>query len=776
MMVALAPIAVGCNSATTDPCKSIAGTCVSLTVQSSTVATVDSLHILASGALTGDQTSSGGRANLPIVVALKLPANTSGSLDLHVDAFLTAQLVGSCDTDTLVTPGQHATAICTLVGVDNGGMDMATSGDDMTGGGGNDMSPKPCDPKGMTGPQCVWRWQNPLPQGDVVKAIVAFDDANTFMLSEDNLIFHRDATAWSMLAAAPPPPTTGLLGLSTLFGGGAGMDLYLGGTVSGSTSGPVVYHSTNSGASWVQEALPGGSTGSVGSGATTGKAAILPSSTGSAVFQRDATAGTWTSRVANSQANVSLNAVAMNANGAVAVGGISGSTAAISYSTNDGVTWTTVPTASITPSTEVLNGVCVGPNGTTNSYWAVGGGVILHGATNTPGTWASQFTAPGGTTLSGCVATDSTHAWAFGTNGSVFVTTNGTSWSAAGAVSDPNSWLTAGAHSSGTALLVGGSISTKPYAGALYRSTNAGTNFATELAGSPSEQLDAIYGVAPGVVYAAGSNGAIYQTSNDGATWTKLASTGSAAQLQGVWGASATDVYAVGSAGTIVHSTDGTAFTKYAGVGAPPATTFFQDVYGSPTLGVYAVGYDGTSTTTRVVYRTTDHGASWAQVTITGFTGAAGQLFTVFTLGSNVWVAGDGGNVYHSTDGANFTQQATGLTSIGITRMRGVTGQIIALLGTDPGTYISTVNNGVSWTMPTTSPLNDSPQNVAFTPDQSAVYVFGSFSGPIVSFDQFATWNFVPTAMNPNAVRNAFAFANNDVFVVGDTGIVHYGN
>ena len=94
MMSLLVPLASGCNSAAPDPCKGVAGTCVSMTVQSSTVATVDSLHILASGALTGDQTSSGGRANLPLVVALKLPANTSGSLDLHVDAFLTAQLVG----------------------------------------------------------------------------------------------------------------------------------------------------------------------------------------------------------------------------------------------------------------------------------------------------------------------------------------------------------------------------------------------------------------------------------------------------------------------------------------------------------------------------------------------------------------------------------------------------------------------------------------------------------------------------------------------------------
>ncbi|HEX8950382.1 MAG TPA: hypothetical protein VF945_00985, partial [Polyangia bacterium] len=130
MTVALAAMltlaAAGCNSATSDACKGVAGTCVSLTVQSSTVAAVDSLHILASGALMGDQTSAGGRANLPIVVALKLPGSTAGALDLHVDGFLTAALVGSCDTSAQVTPGQHTTAVCTLVGVDNGMPDLST--------------------------------------------------------------------------------------------------------------------------------------------------------------------------------------------------------------------------------------------------------------------------------------------------------------------------------------------------------------------------------------------------------------------------------------------------------------------------------------------------------------------------------------------------------------------------------------------------------------------------------------------------------------------------
>src|SRR5207245_417843 len=103
------------------------------------------------------------------------------------------------------------------------------------------------------------------------------------------------------------------------------------------------------------------------------------------------------------------------------------------------------------------------------------------------------------------------------------------------------------------------------------------------------------------------------------------------------------------------------------GAGAPPATTTFQDVWGSPTLGVYAVGFDGASSATRVVYRTTDHGTTWSKLTISGFTGVAGELFTAFALGGDIWIAGDLGNVYHSTDGVAFTQQNTGITNVGIT-------------------------------------------------------------------------------------------------------------
>ena len=217
--------------------------------------------------------------------------------------------------------------------------------------------------------------------------------------------------------------------------------------------------------------------------------------------------------------------------------------------------------------------------------------------------------------------------------------------------------------------------------------------------------------------------------------------------------------------------------TKYAGANAPVATAILNDVWGSTALGVFAVGTTNGTGATRIVLRSTDHGATWNPVTIAGFAGAAGTAMTVFALGSDVWVCGDGGLVYHSTDGTTFTQQTTGTTA-GITHLRGVSGHIIALLGTDPGTYLSSSNAGVTWNAPTAPAFNDAAGHLAFVPDESAIYVFGSYAPQVVSYDKGGTWVPNVTVMNDNAMATggAFAFAGNDVFIVGRTGIIHYGN
>jgi photosystem II stability/assembly factor-like uncharacterized protein len=764
----------GCGDAVTDACANISGTCVSLRVQSDVVTSVDALHIVASGAATGDHSSAGGSASLPILVALELPATTSGELDLFVEGQRGGSVVGACSTSTNVTPGGHSTAVCTLIGP--GDNDLSTGGDGGGGDGGNDGGVVACDPKGVIGPACVWRWQTPLPQGDNLLSVVAFGDSDTYALTVDGTVLHRDSMSWSTLTAQPTAATAPALGaVSTMFSfGGNSQDMWIGGTGYTNTTVPLVFHSPDRGLTWTQEALPGAATGFVGKGSTTGSYAILPGEGSGIVYARD-NGGTWTSKTVPTS-TAAYVASAMTFSDGVVVGATSGTTAAIAYTADDGATWTAVATASITPSTEFLQGVCLG-NGTTKSWWAVGGSVILHGSGNSPTTWAQQGSgATAGATLEGCVATDSTHAWAFGTNGSVFVTTDGTNW--AGVTTPPatTATLNDGAHSSGSALTLVGDQ------GAIFRSTNGGSSFTAEKMG-PQDPLTTAYGVAPGNVYAVGPMGTIYHTADDGMTWSKLAApsaTGTTALLTGVWGSSATDVYAVGANGTIVHSTNGTTFNKYTGTGAPPTTTAFNDVWGS-SAGVYAVGSDGTyPNLTHVVYRSIDQGVTWSQVSIAGFTGGAPNgtsvVQTVFAQGTDVWIGAEGGKVYYSSDGTIFSQQNTGGASAAITQIRGTSQLVMATLGTDPGTYISTTNKGLSWVAPTNPVFGDSAAKMVFVPDESAIYVFGAFLPPAVSYDQTSTWKGLITVMSPNAMKGGFAFANNDVFIVGDTGIIHYGN
>ena len=775
MAMATALAAGGCNGGTSDACKGVSGTCVSLTVQSSTVATVDSLHIVASGALTGDQTSSGGRANLPIVVALKLPANAEGSLDLHVEGALAGLIVGTCDTDTLVIPGQHGSAICTLMGVDNGGVDMSMGGggDDLSGGGGGaDMVTVQCDPKGVTGPKCQWRWQTPLPQGDDIRRSSRSPTA-TPSRSPRARSSHRDATAWTHRdhAARFPPSSAARPSFQT----------------AATAWICIVGRHQPDGCRWSSippiAASPGRKRRCRPARPVTSPAARrrhatrrCPQASGN-IYVRDVT-GTWADARRSPAARPISRRRWTSPPRSSSVESAAPRRRSPTRSTA-AATWTAVTVASITPSTTpLLTGVCLGA-GATKSWWAVR--QQRHPARDAA--TAGDLDAAGierhrRQPLQGCVATDATHAWAFGTNGAVFVTTDGDELGGRrdAARRRPRRSMS-GAHSSGCGADAGRHARRPLPLDQRRQRASPPSRLARRIVAHAD-----LRAVAPGIVFAAGSSGAIYTTTNDGATLDEArrarGDADTASILNGVWAASATDVYAVGVGGTIVHSTNGTTFTKYAGANAPPATTTFQDVWGSPTLGVFAVGYDG-SVATRVVYRTTDHGATWAQVTVAGLTGGrtGNELFTAFALGAR--------RLGRPATAATSTTRPTAPPSPSRRpvpadrhhahpRRHAVTSSRSS--ATIRACTSAPLDNGVTLDAADGDAGNDSPQNVAFVARRERHLRLRLVRRAARLVDKDATWNLVPTAMNPNLVRSAFAFAANDVFVVGDTGIIHYGN
>jgi hypothetical protein len=770
--VALALAAVGCNGAASDPCKGIAGTCVSLTVQSSTVSAVDTLHIIASGALTGDQTSASGRTNLPVVVALKLPAGTAGSLDLHVDAILTSQLVGSCDTDTQVTAGQHASALCTLVGSDDGMQDLSVDDDGGGDGGAPDMTPVVCDPRGVNMPACVWRWQTPLPVGEDIIGVHMFADNDTIALTSSGALLHRDSTSWSMLPARPTPAIGTFHGRRLAGGGSSITDLYIVGyniPPGGGSTVDEVFHSADKGGSWTEEMLP--STATTGNNTFFGIAVgasgdVLLAGGFSHIVTRSHSNGAWTDYQTDSTCappatgcSTNYNAITSSVLANVATYGVDISRA--NAGTNSWTLKITGPSAS-----NSIIGLCNGWDGGSNiRYWGVGyGGVVITSTDST--TWALE-TSNTGALLQGCTAIDNNRIWAFGASGAIVATTNGGvagtgTW--AGQTSGTSNQLLAGSNSPGTALTIVGQ------AGTILRTMNGGTSYANEQTG-PSGSWAAIFGVSPKDVWAAGSGGSIVH-STDGLTWKAIATTGTAANLIGLWASSATNIYAVGISGTLVHSTDGTSFTKYTNPasGGIPASATLYDISGLGANNVFVAADTG-------LYRSTDNGASFVPVIVTGFTGPA--VTAIFAMNGSLWIGGANGQIYATTDGVNFSAQT--LTGVGatvhITRIRGRAPSELYATSTDGGWLAHTTNGGMTWTNGLVASLGGSgAYDLAITPSGTVYATDATGNGLAVSQD--SGMNFVPVnaAPVPSEQIALYAPSDSEIFATDSGGIVHFGN
>lgn len=126
----LSAIAVsGCGPG--DICNGVSGTCVSVSIKSSEVKSVDSLVVSASDAVTGTRTSSFGAAhNLPIDLAVSFPssATAAGKLVLTVVGELHGNVVGQGSASVDIVANQHSHIVVTL---DSGQVGQST---DMSSG------------------------------------------------------------------------------------------------------------------------------------------------------------------------------------------------------------------------------------------------------------------------------------------------------------------------------------------------------------------------------------------------------------------------------------------------------------------------------------------------------------------------------------------------------------------------------------------------------------------------------------------------------------------
>jgi hypothetical protein len=751
-VAALVALAAGCTNVG-EACDGVEGTCLSLTVTSSQVATVDALHIVASGAVTGTHdTTSPTPLTLPVHVAIKL--TTPGAVHFDVAGVRGGATVGTGQLDTTLAAGEHQSRSVDIepAGGGDGGTDA--------GDGGGIV----CDPRGVLAAACVWRWQTPLPQGEEIIGVHAFADNDIIAYTKANTVLHRDGNGWTVL---PTQPTAALGVFSARGFAGGGNDLYVTGFNSQAGQPPDIFRSTDKGMTWTEQTLPsfGNPAPFFWDIATNGTDTIVVSSDGD-IMQRNSGTGVWNNRnftfgfgtgVTHFQgAHVgTVRMLAVGNHGGTTPGGL------IAYASTGTAIWNAV---SPNPTPNQLFSACSGTGaGGTFQYWAVGvSGTIV---TSTDGmAWSTQ-TSNTANDLYGCDATDATHVTAWGRNGTVVRTTDGVTWSPL--VTNVADVLEGGSHSPGATFTVGGQT------GTLLRIVDGSATFMQERTG-PNDPWFALYGFAPHTVYAGGFNGSLVRTT-DGVTWQRLVS-GSTQTITALWGSSPNDVYAVGTAGTVLHSTNGTTFVKYMNpaTGGIPAADDLTSVSGLSAGDVYAIGTAG-------LYHTTDNGSTWTPVTVTGMSGVPSA---VFAMGGEIWVGGPMGQIFHSSNGTTWTAQPIpgplgNLDTVG--RIRGrMPGDLFASYVNAP-MIAHSANGGAAWTViaPMTGILGVDTGlfDIAPTPSGNYIYASGQ-SGFVVSQDEAANWNFVNTHVSSNTTAGLFAFSDTDVYAIvagGSGGILHYG-
>ncbi len=173
----------------------------------------------------------------------------------------------------------------------------------------------------------------------------------------------------------------------------------------------------------------------------------------------------------------------------------------------------------------------------------------------------------------------------------------------------------------------------------------------------------------------------------------------------------------------------------------------------------YAVGGSGN------VIKTTDGGATWSSVSITGDTDPLYQ--GVHAIDANVvWVSGNGGNVWRTVDGgSNWTQFAIGETTAALEQIV-VNGDRIAAAGSGD-TFLFSTDAGATWTVVGTGGGNLSA--VALL-DGGTMLSGGLNWGVRRSTNDGASWS---TVFDPGGqIESIRVAADGTIWAAGANGIV----
>ena len=327
------------------------------------------------------------------------------------------------------------------------------------------------------------------------------------------------------------------------------------------------------------------------------------------------------------QGNTLTAASLVNTDTIVAVG----SYGTIIHTESGGAAWS-AGTSSYTGTNNNLD------SGDGTSMWVVGDAGTILRSTDGAATWTTQTS---GTTqgLLGVASAGTDNGWAVGGNGTILHTSNGgATW--APQISGTTQYLFDVCFvnaNSGWAVGMNGT---------LLHTDDGGANWSAQVSGT-ANALNSLSFTDAQNGWAGSSSGTILRTTDGGANW----SVQNLPNGDGVTDISATSTDTAWVAAGLRAYTTSNGGSTWSEVALPPLG-FNPSYLGVTTFGDGSILFVGTSGTMR---RSSDGGTTWVDLK-TGWRGGFNAVD--FPTGTDGWVVGDAGAIFHTNDGVTWEQQA----------------------------------------------------------------------------------------------------------------------
>ncbi len=255
--------------------------------------------------------------------------------------------------------------------------------------------------------------------------------------------------------------------------------------------------------------------------------------------------------------------------------------------------------------------------------------------------------------------------------------------------------------------------------------------------------------------WAAGHDGAILHTADGGATWQL--------QLTGVQ----VNQLILRAAQTAVADNDPSPGTPRAMM---RANHFLQGGPENPFLSILAIDPENALVfgAYRMVMKTTDGGKTWTDWSLQVGDPISHNLYDAARIGSDIYLVGEAGSVFRSSDGGKSFPPVTAPASSTLFDVLPTGDGGVFACGV-AGLAFRSSDNGNDW-----QPVNLNTQYNLTAADilASGAVLVGSEAGSLyISFDHAKTFNAVPY-VEPMEIFGMTQAANGDVVTVGNTGVI----